>query len=102
MKLSPQNVVVALDELSVEKTKELMLHLGIKESVLSSIALQHSGANCKIHFVQTWLDGDVDASWKKLISGLKQIELNDLATNLQSTFGMCNVTLYIQLYILCI
>lgn len=95
--LSHRNVVVAIDELSVAKTEELMLYLGIKQNVLNSIALQHSGANCKIHFVQAWLNRDVDASWKKLISGLKQIEMNDLATNLESAIGMCNVTLCIQL-----
>ena len=90
MELSHQNVVVALEELSVEKTEELVFHLGVEQYRLDDIAMKCKDRSLlKIHFIEEWWEGDLDASWKKLISGLKRIKMNDLATSLESTFSMC-------------
>ena len=93
MELSPQNVMIVLKELSVAKTEELVFHLGIEQSNLNCIAqdFHNDDENCKIHFIKKWINMGLNPSWKKLISGLKRIRMNDLATSLESTFGMCNV-----------
>ena len=85
MELSPQNVVTALQDLSVEKTTELVFHLGVEIKVLDDIALQYSGLNRKIHSIQAWLDSDTHASWGKLVSGLKQIGMTVVAKRVEST-----------------
>ena len=86
MELSPQNVVTALQDLSVEKTTELVFHLGVEIKVLDDIALQYSGISRKIHSIQAWLDSDTHASWGKLVSGLKQIGMTVVAKRVESTF----------------
>ena len=87
MELSPQNVVTALQDLSVEKTTELVFHLGVEIKVLDDIALQYSGISRKIHSIQAWLDSDTSASWGKLVSGLKQIGMAVVAKRAESTFA---------------
>ena len=86
MELSPQNVVTALQDLSVEKTTELVFHLSVEIKVLDDIALQYSGISRKIHSIQAWLDSDTSASWEKLASGLKQIGMTVVAERVESTF----------------
>ena len=86
MELSPQNVVSALQDLSVEKTEELVFHLGVQQKVLDDIAVQYSGSSCKRHSIQAWLDSDTSASWEKLVSGLKQIGMTVVAKRVESTF----------------
>ena len=86
LELSPQNVVTALQELSVEKTFELVFHLGVEIKVLDDITLQYRGISRKIHYTQAWLDSDTYSSWEKLISGLKHIGMTVVADNVESTF----------------
>ena len=83
IELSPQNVVTALQDLSVEKTTELVFHLGVEIKVLDDIALQYSR---KIHSIQAWLDSDTHASWRKLVSSLKQIGMAVAAKRVESTY----------------
>ena len=86
MELSPQNVVTALQDLSVDKTTELVFHLGVEIKVLDDIALQYSGISRKIHSIQAWLDSDTSASWEKMVSGLKEIGMTVVAERVKSTF----------------
>ena len=86
MELSPQNVVTALQDLSVEKAEELVFHLGVRQKDLDNIALQYSGLSRKRHSIQAWLDSDTHASWEKLVSGLKQIGMTVVAKRVESTF----------------
>ena len=86
MELSPNNVVTALQDLSVEKTEELVFHLGVRQKDLDDIALQYSGSSRKRHSIQAWLDSDTHASWGKLVSGLKQIGMTVVAKRVESTF----------------
>ena len=86
MELSPQNVVTALQDLSVEKTTELVFFLGVPVAVTDDFEKRYDGLNRKIHSIQAWLDSDTHASWEKLVSGLKQIGMIVLAERVESTF----------------
>ena len=86
MELSPQNVVTALQDLSVEKTTELVFFLGVPVTVTDDFEKRYDGLNRKIHSIQAWLDSDTHASWGKLVSGLKQIGMTVVAKRVESTF----------------
>ena len=79
MRLSPQEVTKALQILNDEKTKELVFYLGVDLHVLENIETRFSGGMRRIHYVQVWMDNDPEASWGKIVSGLKQIGMNALA-----------------------
>ena len=79
MRLSPQEVTKALQILNDEKTKELVFYLGVDLHVLENIETRFSGGMRRIHYVQVWMDNDPEASWSKIVSGLKQIGMNALA-----------------------
>ena len=84
--LSTTNVVTALHTLSITKTRELFFHLGVQSDILDNIDMEHTGTNRTTKYVQAWLDSDTHASWKKLVSGLKEIDMNVLAEEVESTF----------------
>ncbi|CAI8050954.1 Putative ankyrin repeat protein MM_0045 [Geodia barretti] len=80
--ISPTDVVAALDELTIDKTKELFFHLKVKLKTLNDIDTAHTGNMRKIHYVQAWFDQEVGASWEKIVAGLKQIGMKALAESL--------------------
>ena len=82
--LTTLNVVNALDGLTIEETRTLAFFLGVENHVLGNIAKQYDGINQKIQFVQAWLNADTGASWKKLVSCLKQIKMNVVAKSVES------------------
>ena len=86
MELSTLNVVNALRTVSVEKTRALAFQLGVEDHVLDDIAMQCDVTNRKTKFIQAWLNADTGATWKKLVSGLKQIKMNVVAKNVESAF----------------
>ena len=86
MELSSQNMVKALQALSVEKTTELVFVLGVQLNVLDDISTFYNGISRKIHAIQAWLNSDTEASWDKLVSGLKQIRMNAVASSVESAF----------------
>ncbi|CAI8050956.1 hypothetical protein GBAR_LOCUS27946, partial [Geodia barretti] len=57
--ISPTDVVAALDELTIDKTKELFFHLKVKLKTLNDIDTAHTGNMRKIHYVQAWFDQEV-------------------------------------------
>lgn len=77
--ITSRNVVTVLQALSVEQTKQLVFYLGIELNVLDDIQMQHKGDSFKMQALQTWLNYDTEASWDKIISGLKKIGMNTLA-----------------------
>ena len=79
VKVSPQAVVRALETLNDDKTEELVFHLGVETFTIDNIRISFTGSSRKIHLVQAWLDKDTDASWEKIVSGLKQIRMPVLA-----------------------
>ena len=78
-KPSPKEVVVALKALSEEKTKQLFYHLDLPLHIMSNIEGKHSGGMLTIHCVDEWINSDLDASWGKIVAGLREIGMNKLA-----------------------
>ena len=84
--LSPNNVVTALQTLPTAKTRELAIRLGVQVYVLDNIDDEHRGTTRSTKYVQAWLDSDTHASWKKLVSRLRDIDMNVLAEEVESTY----------------
>ena len=82
--LKTLNVMKALKPLSVEKTKSVMFYLGIPVNDLDDIQFMYDAHSQKVQFVQKWLDVDADASWEKLVSGLREIDMHSLALDIES------------------
>ena len=83
--LSTLDVSNAIERLNVEDTRELVFQLKVPLRALDDIASQyHDAENRKQHFVQKWLDMNEDASWAKLVAGLRRINMNSLATEIES------------------
>ena len=82
--ISTLDVSNATSRLTVEETRQLVFHMGVPLRVLDDIADEYKGENRKQHFVQKWLDMIPDATWDKLVAGLRKISLNTLATEIES------------------
>ena len=78
-KLKLLDVVTALEPLTNEQTKNLVIHLGVELKTAVDIETDYRGSSRKLHSIQAWLDQDTEASWEKIVSGLKQIGMNVLA-----------------------
>ena len=74
----------AISQLTVEETRQLVFQMGVQLKTLDDIAAQYNGENRKQHYVQAWLDTDPDASWDKLVTGLRKINKNVLAAEIES------------------
>ena len=84
--LSTSNVVKALKTLNVEKTRNLVFHLGVPPTALDDIEQVYSGDTRKQKYVEKWLDIDTSASWEKLVSGLREIDIHVLAAEVESEY----------------
>ena len=74
----------AISQLTVEETRQLVFQMGVELKTLGDIAAQYDGEKRKQHYVQAWLDIDPDASWEKLVTGLRKIDKTVLATEIES------------------
>ena len=83
---STREVVKALKALSIEKTRNLVFHLGVPPTALDDIEQEYSGDTRKQKFVEKWLDIDTDASWEKLVYGLREIDMTVLAAGVESEY----------------
>ena len=81
-RISPKDVVNALKTLNDEQSKELFFQLDVQLHVLDGIEGNHKGNMRKIHYVQAWFDQEVEASWEKIVAGLKLIGKKALAETL--------------------
>ena len=81
-RISPKAVVVALQTLNDEQSKELFYLLEVPLHVLDGIEGSHKGNMRKIHYVQAWFNQEVEASWEKIVAGLKLIGMKALAETL--------------------
>ena len=82
-KLSNQEVSNAVRPLTMEQVRDMVHQMGVPLNELDDIASQyHNAENRKQHFVQKWLDMNEDASWAKLVAGLRKINMNSLATEI--------------------
>ena len=85
--LSVNDVANALQELTWLETKELTFKLGLKLNVLDSIESERSGVNDrKTHSIKSWLDNDLEASWGRIISGLREIGKKALAESVATQY----------------
>ena len=80
--ISPKDLVIALQTLNNEQSKELFYLLDVPLQILDGIEGNHKGNMCKIHYVQAWFDHEVKASWEKIVAGLKLIGMRALAETL--------------------
>ena len=85
-KLSTLDVSNGTSRLTVEETRQLVFQMGVPLNVLDDIADEYKGVNRKQHFNQAWLDMDPDASWDKLVVGLRKINKNSLATDIECEY----------------
>ena len=81
---STRDVIKALKDLSIEKTRHLALHLGVPSNALDDIKDEFSGDTRKEKYVEKWLAVDAEASWEKLVSGLREIGMTVLAGKVES------------------
>ena len=81
---STRDVVKALKTLNLEKTRHLVFHLGVPPTALDDIKDEFSGDTRKEKYVEKWLDIDTNASWEKLVSGLREIDMTVLAAEVES------------------
>ena len=80
--ISPKAVVVALQTVNDEQSKELFYLLEVPLHILDGITADYRGNMRKIHYVQAWFDQEVEASWEKIVAGLKLIGMKALAETL--------------------
>ena len=78
-KIKLLDVVTALEPLTNEQTKNLVIHLGVELKTTVDIETDYRGSSRKLHSIQAWLDQDTEASWEKIVSVLEQIGMNVLA-----------------------
>ena len=74
----------AIRRLTMEETRDLMFQMGVPLNVLKDIAEEFKGEYRKQNFAQMWLDMKPDASWEKLVAGLRKINKNALAVEIES------------------
>ena len=79
-----QKMSNAIRQLTMEETRDLVFQMGVPLNTLDDITAQYDGENRKQHFVQAWLDMDRNASWEKLVAGLRKINKNVLATEIET------------------
>ena len=79
-RLSLADVAKALETLTSEETKHLIILFGVPPNVVIDIETEYkSSSSRKTHIIQAWLDKDTGASWEKIISGLIEIKKDVLA-----------------------
>ena len=84
--LSLEDVARALDSLTIEQTKDLVVHFGVKLNVVTDIEAQYRDRCPKLHLLQTWLDRDTEASWEKIVGKLKETGMDVLAQRLTTQY----------------
>ena len=79
-----QKMSNAIRQLTMEETRDLVFQMGVPLNILDDITDRYDGENRKQHFVQAWLDMDCNASWEKLVAGLRKINKNALAAEIET------------------
>ena len=79
-------VVNALQNLTLDQTKNLALQLGVKLNVLIDIECEQKGESRRAHYIQAWLNIDTEASWEKIIVALNQIGMKVIAAHVTSHY----------------
>ena len=90
--LSPKDVVNALRTLTDKQTSRLFYHLDVPLQILANIEARHNGEMHTIYCVQAWFDNDLEASWEKIVAGLKEIGMCALSQRVASQHGISALT----------
>ena len=78
------NIDLALNELTWNKTTRLALQLGVPHWTLKQIEENYSNASRRrIEAMSEWLQMEVNTSWAKIASALKTIDMPALATKVE-------------------
>lgn len=78
-----REVLTALDQLTASQTRELFFRLGVPLRTLDDIDADYSQGNKrKTFYVQAWYDCETDATWDKIVAGLREIRQMALAESL--------------------
>ena len=78
----------AISQLTMEETRNLVFKMGVPLKDVDNITERYSGDMQKPHLLQKWLDMNPDASWDKLVAGLRKINKNALATEVESKWAL--------------
>ena len=85
--LSLKNLINALRKLT--DWYDLGLQLDIEDHWLEKFSSENQRIEkCKLAMLQFWLQSDEEASWEKLISALREMNQNRLATEIQKKYQM--------------
>ena len=91
-KLSEKDVVNALHGLSDDEASRLFYHLGLPVHTLANIKSNNSGEMLIILCVHEWYKDDLEASWGKIVAGLRHIGLRVLAEQLATEHHVDTLT----------
>ena len=78
-----------LDSLSWSDVKRMAMQLdGMEFALLNKIQVSHSNEpdNWVTHAMEAWLNRDNRASWNKVVSALRKVQMNTLATQLEEKY----------------
>ena len=78
------DLMAALKELSVEQTGELILLLGMRSHTVNDIVYcSRNNDETKTKFLRVWFLEEINPSWVKIVSALKQIGMHALAARIE-------------------
>lgn len=81
------DLMAALKELSVEQTWELILLLGMRSHTVNDIVYcSRNNDETKTKFLRVWFLEEINPSWVKIVSALKQIGMHALAARIEREF----------------
>ena len=83
------DVAKALETLTSEETKQLIIRFGVPLNVVIDIETEYkTSSSRKTHSIQAWLNRDTEASWGKIVSGLNDLGMIVLAREIATQHGL--------------
>ena len=68
----------------MEELRDLVFQMGLCLKDMDNIIERYSGDMQRVHLIQKWLDLNPNACWDKLVAGLRKINKNSLASEIES------------------
>ena len=88
-RLSLAGVAKALETLTSEETKQLIIRFKVPLNVVIDIETEYkTSSSRKTHTIQAWLNRDTEASWGKIVSGLNDLGMIVLAKEIARQHGL--------------
>ena len=83
------DVAKALETLTSEETKQLIIRFRVPLNVVTDIETEYkTSSSRKTHSIQAWLNRDTEASWGKIVSGLNDLGMIVLAREIATQHGL--------------